>query len=315
MTRSVPRRVKTASWTASSSSVPWCRRPPISEYSPSLFSRTITMSTSAGVTSRSGEGMPGHSRTGRRFTYWRKARRIGISRPHSETWSGTSGPADRAEEDRVAVAQGVERVGRHHAAGLDEVVAAPRVLGQPQLEPVRATDRLEHLERGGRDLAADAVARDHGDRVGSDGGHGRSCLRGQDQRGDLVRGLQVGQVRPAGQAAVGGVRQRVGQLGAAPQLDRDVELAAGDDRRDRDLVQAARGVESAGAVGARRRRRWRARCGSCRGPARAADRSTRPSGPAGPSSHSRTSSRLHSSTAPAVKAASMASASPSVAAL
>jgi hypothetical protein len=56
-----------------------------------LFSRTITMSTSAGVTSRSGEGMPGHSRTGRRFTYWRKARRIGISRPHSETWSGTSG--------------------------------------------------------------------------------------------------------------------------------------------------------------------------------------------------------------------------------
>ena len=35
--------------------------------------------------------MPGHSRIGRRFTYWRNVRRIGISRPHSETWSGTSG--------------------------------------------------------------------------------------------------------------------------------------------------------------------------------------------------------------------------------
>ncbi len=39
-------------------------------------------------------------------------------------------PADGAEEDRVAVAQGVERVGGHHAAGLDEVIAAPRMLGQ-----------------------------------------------------------------------------------------------------------------------------------------------------------------------------------------
>ena len=91
MTRSVPRRVNTDSWTASSSSVPWCRRPPISEYSPSLFSRTITMSTSSGAMSRRGEGMPGHSRIGRRFTYCRNARRIGISRPHSEMWSGTSG--------------------------------------------------------------------------------------------------------------------------------------------------------------------------------------------------------------------------------
>ena len=84
---------------------------------------------------------------------------------------GHIGPADRAEENRVAVAQGVERAGRHHAAGLDEVIAAPRMLGQPQREPVRATDRLEDLERRGRDLAADAVAGDHGDRVGSDVGH------------------------------------------------------------------------------------------------------------------------------------------------
>ena len=35
--------------------------------------------------------MPGHSRIGRRFTYWRNVRRIGISRPQREMWSGTSG--------------------------------------------------------------------------------------------------------------------------------------------------------------------------------------------------------------------------------
>src|SRR5437667_12790762 len=48
MTRSHPRRVNTDSWTATSSGVPGERRPPISEYSPSLFSRTISMSMSAG---------------------------------------------------------------------------------------------------------------------------------------------------------------------------------------------------------------------------------------------------------------------------
>ena len=36
-----------------------------------------------------------------------------------------------------------------------------------ELEPVRATGRLEHLERGGRDLEADPVTRDHGDGVAS----------------------------------------------------------------------------------------------------------------------------------------------------
>jgi hypothetical protein len=91
MIRSVPLRVKIASCTASSSSVPRCSRPPISEYSPSLFSRTITMSTVSGVAFLSGDEIPGQSLTGRRFTYCRNARRIGISSPHSEMWSGTSG--------------------------------------------------------------------------------------------------------------------------------------------------------------------------------------------------------------------------------
>ena len=46
---------------------------------------------SASVRSASGVRTPGISLQGRRFTYWSKPRRIGISRPHSEMWSGTSG--------------------------------------------------------------------------------------------------------------------------------------------------------------------------------------------------------------------------------
>src|SRR5947207_7191737 len=61
------------------------------EYSPSLFSRTTQKSMSPGLRSRSGEGTPGINRTGRMFAYCRKPRRMGMSRPHSETWSGTPG--------------------------------------------------------------------------------------------------------------------------------------------------------------------------------------------------------------------------------
>ena len=32
-----------------------------------------------------------YARTGRRFTYWWNSRRIGMSSPQSETWSGTPG--------------------------------------------------------------------------------------------------------------------------------------------------------------------------------------------------------------------------------
>ena len=119
---------------------------------------------------------------------------------------------------------------------LPEHVAEPAVQTALQRYLTHVGAAIERLHAARRIRPASAAGRE---RLG----------RGHDQRGDLVRGLQVGQVRAAGQAAVGGVRKRVGQLGAAPDLDRDVELAAGDDRRDRDLVHAARGVESAGAVG------------------------------------------------------------------
>ncbi len=42
--------------------------------------------------------MPGSSRRGRRLTYCEKARRTGMSRPHSETLVGYAGEADCTEQ-------------------------------------------------------------------------------------------------------------------------------------------------------------------------------------------------------------------------
>ena len=89
--RSVPLRVKTAVCITTSSGVPARSRPPMPQYSPSVFSRTTTMSTSSGVRSRSGPGMPGSSRIGRRFTDRSNAWRSGSSMFQSDTWSGTPG--------------------------------------------------------------------------------------------------------------------------------------------------------------------------------------------------------------------------------
>ena len=88
-TRVTPARVNTASWRAISPGCPRWMRPPTSEYSPSVFSRTTRMST--WPASASGEVTPGRRRTGRRFTYWSKWRRIGISRPHRDASSAMSG--------------------------------------------------------------------------------------------------------------------------------------------------------------------------------------------------------------------------------
>jgi len=83
--RSTPLRVNTDSWITVSFSVPSNIRPPTDEYSPSLFSRTTQKSMSPGLRSRSGEGTPSISRTGRTFAYWWKLRRMGMSRPQRET--------------------------------------------------------------------------------------------------------------------------------------------------------------------------------------------------------------------------------------
>ena len=87
-TRSTPMRVSTVSCITISRSVPGNMRPPIDEYSPSVFSRTTQKSMSPGLRLASGDGTPGISRTGRRLTYWSNSRRNRISEPHSEMWSG-----------------------------------------------------------------------------------------------------------------------------------------------------------------------------------------------------------------------------------
>ena len=89
----MPVRDITVSWMTISRSVPSYMRPPMLEYSPSVFSRTISMSISpafSGCPSRptSGERTPGISLAGRRFTYWSNSRRKRSNDPHSETWSG-----------------------------------------------------------------------------------------------------------------------------------------------------------------------------------------------------------------------------------
>ncbi len=89
MMRSTPLRVNTVSWNTVSRSVPSNILPPTDEYSPSVFSRTTTKSMSPGLRLTSGDGMPGISLHGRRFTYWSKRRRNWISDPQSDTWSGT----------------------------------------------------------------------------------------------------------------------------------------------------------------------------------------------------------------------------------
>jgi hypothetical protein len=62
-------RVITVSCTTTSRSVPGKMRPPIDEYSPSVFSRTTMKSMSPGLRPASGLGTPGMRRTGRTLAY------------------------------------------------------------------------------------------------------------------------------------------------------------------------------------------------------------------------------------------------------
>ena len=69
MIRVTPVRVNIDTSVATSSGWPRCALPPIPEYSPSLFSRTITQSRSPGLQFRKGEDIPGNIRAGRTFAY------------------------------------------------------------------------------------------------------------------------------------------------------------------------------------------------------------------------------------------------------
>ena len=66
-------------------------------------------------------------------------------------------PPDGAEQDRVTVPQPLQPVRSHHPAVLHEVVAAPRVFGRLEAESIPLARRLQHLQRGRRDLTTDPV--------------------------------------------------------------------------------------------------------------------------------------------------------------
>ena len=81
--------------------------------------------------------------------------------PQSETWSGTEGSPIAPSSTASWLAQGLERILRHHPAVLVEVRGAPRKLGPVE----REAERVDGLPRLGDHLRADPVAGKQGDPV------------------------------------------------------------------------------------------------------------------------------------------------------
>ena len=163
--RSVPRRVKTACCTTSSASVPANMRPPISEYSPSVFSRTTTKSISSGVRPAS------RRRQSRQQPHGPQVDVLVERAPNRDQQApqrhvvGNARIAHRAEVDGVDAAELLEEVGGRHRAAAGEPLAAPVVAGPTAIEPVSAPGRLQDAHPLGHDLRPDAVARNQRNRV------------------------------------------------------------------------------------------------------------------------------------------------------
>ena len=97
------------------------------------------------------------------LAYCAKALRIGKQQAVQRDGVGhPGGPADRAEEDRVEAAQGVDPVGGHHRAGGDVGLAGPVEAGDLEPRPARGGNREGGVGHGD----ADPVAGDRGDAVG-----------------------------------------------------------------------------------------------------------------------------------------------------
>ena len=68
--------------------------------------------------------------------------------------------AERADEDRVELAQHLVAVGGQRLAGLQVVIGAPRQMLEIEAAAERLADRLQDLDRFRRDVLADPVAGD-----------------------------------------------------------------------------------------------------------------------------------------------------------
>ena len=115
------------------------------------------MSMSAGPRSASGVRTPGQSRTGRRLTYWRNCRRMGISSPHRDTWSATPGYPTAPRNTASKSASSAMLRPPVHAAGACIQLARPVELRPVAAETGPLPDRREQLLGGRHDLLADPV--------------------------------------------------------------------------------------------------------------------------------------------------------------
>ena len=68
--------------------------------------------------------------------------------------------AERADEDRVELAQHLVSVRGKRLAGLQKVIGAPRQMLKVDPPAKDRADRLQHLDGFGGDVLADAVAGD-----------------------------------------------------------------------------------------------------------------------------------------------------------
>ena len=126
--RSTPMRVITVSCITTSRSVPGNMRPPIDEYSPSVFSRTTQKSMSPGLRPASGRRHAGHQpHRAQVDVLVELAPELDQRAPQRDVVRHRRRPADRAEEDRVVPADLLLPVLRHHAAVLRVVVAGGEV--------------------------------------------------------------------------------------------------------------------------------------------------------------------------------------------
>ena len=130
----------TISW-----SVPGNMRPPISEYSPSLFSRTIRSRSRRDCGERRRHALEQPHRTQVHILLEIAADRH-QQRPQ-RLHVGHRRPADRAEKDRVMAGDAVEPVLRHHPAEAGMIIAAPVETGptrdrSPKTRPAASTTRM-----------------------------------------------------------------------------------------------------------------------------------------------------------------------------
>ena len=111
-----PARVKTRRLDRDLARRPAVPRPPTPAYSPSVFSRTKSMSTSSGPRPSRGPGSREAAGQGRRFAHRSSRCRSAQDQPQSETWSGTDGspiaPSSTASKPGAARARPPASSGR-----------------------------------------------------------------------------------------------------------------------------------------------------------------------------------------------------------